>query len=73
MIVCLCEGISDREIRKAARRSNGNAEAVMRATGAGTHCGCCRDEVRQFCQASDCDGCSLVMSGMTVTAAPSSN
>ncbi|MGM0574597.1 MAG: (2Fe-2S)-binding protein [Myxococcota bacterium] len=48
MIVCLCEGVSDREIKRAARRGASTVGAVARTTGAGTGCGRCRCTVRDL-------------------------
>ena len=48
MIVCLCEGISEREIRDAARRGAATLPAIQRACGAGGDCGACRPQVRKI-------------------------
>jgi bacterioferritin-associated ferredoxin len=42
VIVCLCRDVSDRAIRLAIEDGAHSVEAVGRATGAGTGCGCCR-------------------------------
>ena len=55
MLVCQCNGISDRKIRKAVRKGAENASQVSRMCGAGSTCGGCiptireivRDEVRE--------------------------
>lgn len=41
MIVCLCQAVSDRTIRKAARDGASSVGEVKRACGAGTGCGAC--------------------------------
>ncbi len=64
MIVCSCRAVSDRELRDAAQTGLSPAEIVAR-TGAGTDCGCCRDEVADIlsraagpCRGADaCAGC----------------
>ncbi len=55
MFVCLCNGISDQEIRHHVRRGASSWREVARACGAGGACGECRasvhalveDELRQ--------------------------
>ncbi|TNF30569.1 MAG: (2Fe-2S)-binding protein [Deltaproteobacteria bacterium] len=42
MIVCVCEGVSDREIRGAIQHGADSVEAIGRACRAGTDCGACR-------------------------------
>ena len=41
MIVCLCRGVSDREIRAAVAQGACSAEAVAASCGAGADCGSC--------------------------------
>ena len=41
MYVCLCVGVSEREIEKTLRAGACTAEEVMLCTGAGTRCGSC--------------------------------
>ncbi len=41
MIVCVCRGVTDRQIREAAA-SGRSLEQVFQCTGAGTSCGTCR-------------------------------
>jgi len=44
MIICSCEGISEKEIRRAARCGADSVEKLGRLCGAGTGCdGCHRD------------------------------
>lgn len=43
MIVCLCEGVSDREIRGCVQQGAYTVEAIGRACGAGTGCGSCHE------------------------------
>ncbi len=47
MIVCLCHAVSDREVRALAS-AGADVETVARATGAGTDCGSCREELVQL-------------------------
>ena len=41
MYVCLCVGVSDREIQRSIREGACTVEEVMYCTGAGTRCGSC--------------------------------
>jgi bacterioferritin-associated ferredoxin len=45
MYVCLCNGVSDRAVRKAIRRGAATVEDVGARCGAGTGCGGCRSEL----------------------------
>jgi len=48
VIVCLCRGISEREIVEAIRCGARTFEDVTRrCTGAGTHCGTCRPFIEE--------------------------
>ena len=42
MIVCLCRGVSEREIRRVVGAGANTAEAIGAASGAGGDCGACR-------------------------------
>lgn len=48
MIVCVCEGISDHEIRDQCRRGAANVSAMARACGAGDKCGSCRKQIKSL-------------------------
>jgi len=45
MYVCLCLGVSDRDLRRAVEAGACSAAEVMACTGAGTRCGACRPTV----------------------------
>jgi bacterioferritin-associated ferredoxin len=42
MYVCLCNGITDRDIRETIAEGASSVEEVMYLTGAATRCGSCR-------------------------------
>ena len=46
MIVCLCEGLNDREIRTEIQRGARSVVDLGRSCGAGSHCGMCRHQIR---------------------------
>lgn len=48
MLVCSCNGVSDRKVRKAVRKGAQNAGQVGRMCGAGTTCGGCLPMIRQI-------------------------
>jgi bacterioferritin-associated ferredoxin len=45
MYVCLCMGVSEREIRRAIDAGACSTSEVMVCTGAGTRCGSCRPTI----------------------------
>jgi bacterioferritin-associated ferredoxin len=48
MIVCHCNGVSDRAIRRSVRAGAVTPELVAHACGAGACCGGCRDAVEEI-------------------------
>lgn len=48
MIVCLCEGVNDREIQSSIEDGSRNLEAIGRQCGAGTSCGHCHSELKRM-------------------------
>ncbi|HEX4884264.1 MAG TPA: (2Fe-2S)-binding protein [Casimicrobiaceae bacterium] len=46
MIVCVCNAVSDREIRRVIDEGAGSFEAVQRLLGVATSCGRCEDCAR---------------------------
>lgn len=48
MIVCLCEGISDRDVRAAAGQGIRTATELRKHNGAGSGCGACRRDLRRL-------------------------
>lgn len=61
MIVCLCRAVSDRALRAARDGGAASLALVASRTGAGTGCGCCREEIARIlaepCRAAPCPGC----------------
>lgn len=53
MYVCLCHGVTDRDIRKAAEKGVTTVRQLGRELGVGTQCGRCasmaRDILRESC------------------------
>ena len=48
MILCICEGVSDRTIREEVQRGAGHWREVERRCGTGKGCGMCRPMLRQI-------------------------
>jgi bacterioferritin-associated ferredoxin len=51
MIICQCNGISDRAIRKAVRDGASNRNDVVRACTAGMTCGGCAPAINEIIKA----------------------
>ena len=43
MYVCICNAVTDSDIRKAVDSGVHNMKQLGQATGCGTTCGCCRE------------------------------
>ncbi len=48
MIVCVCRGVSEREVGESIAGGAVSVDAVVRQCGAGGDCGSCHDEIRQL-------------------------
>ncbi len=48
VIVCMCEGITDRDVKEAAAHGVRSLERLGRMTGAGTSCGSCHSAIRDL-------------------------
>jgi bacterioferritin-associated ferredoxin len=53
MYVCLCLGVTDRDIRRQIEDGACSVAEVMRCTGAGTRCGSCRSTIAAMTGSSD--------------------
>ncbi len=63
MIICQCNGVSDRTIRKVVRDGASNRNDVVRACMAGTACGGCVPAIDQIIKA---ERKQIVRSSLTV-------
>lgn len=52
MYVCMCEAVTDHEIRKAVENGASSVSEVMACTRAGTKCGACRAEIAELVDAA---------------------
>jgi bacterioferritin-associated ferredoxin len=64
MIVCVCRRVSDRAVDAAIDAGARDVDAIARSTGAGSDCGCCREELAARaeqrtspCSSPPCAGC----------------
>ena len=48
MLVCHCNGVSDRHIRRVVREGAVTASQISQATGAGACCGGCREAINEI-------------------------
>ena len=48
MYVCLCQGITDHQIREAAASGEHNFESAALELGVAQRCGCCAELARQI-------------------------
>lgn len=55
MYVCLCHGVTDREIRKAAENGCGSMRELGKELGVGTQCGRCASMARGILREAQSD------------------
>lgn len=48
MIICICHGVSDRQIHQAIREGACSLEEISRCNGAGSDCGSCIKKLRKM-------------------------
>ena len=53
MIVCVCKGVSDRQIRNLICQGAASVHAVGRGCAAGTDCGACVQQIRCMIEGAD--------------------
>ena len=56
MYVCLCHGITDRQVRHALREGACSVDQVMECTAAGTCCGGCRPAIAEIVERARAEG-----------------
>ena len=68
MFVCICNSVTDREIREAAKNGANTLEALSQKLKVATCCGRCADCARRILQQAVTDRCLQVpAAGMTGT------
>jgi bacterioferritin-associated ferredoxin len=77
MIVCVCEAVSDREVRATRDEGARSVEAIAEATGAGAGCGCCHGTIAKIlaetarpspCKSVPCAGCPKLAANEAIPA-----
>jgi bacterioferritin-associated ferredoxin len=63
MYVCLCMGVSDKEIQDLVASGADTVTEVMRCSGAGTRCGTCRPTIAKLVEG----GCESASPGSVST------
>jgi bacterioferritin-associated ferredoxin len=48
MYVCICNAVTDRQIRQAAELGATSLDALACSLGVGAGCGCCRDSAQRL-------------------------
>ena len=48
MYICMCNGVSESAVRRAAQAGIRTLDALTAATGCGAGCGCCLDAAEQL-------------------------
>ena len=69
MLVCHCNGVSDRKIRRVVREGARSVSQVAAASGAGSCCGGCHREIEKIVRAETCaerEGQSVTIGSDTV-------
>jgi bacterioferritin-associated ferredoxin len=64
MVVCLCQGVSEKRVRSAIVAGAESRKAVTKACGAGAGCGGCHEAIRDLIrehQARRADDASVVV------------
>jgi bacterioferritin-associated ferredoxin len=61
MIVCVCHGVSDREIKTAIKNGAASVADLSASLGVGTCCGCCRETCEDMVAEAACSGCTSIM------------
>ncbi len=56
MIVCVCNGVSDRDVKTAIRNGANSVEALSASLGVASGCGCCRETCADMIAEAHCPG-----------------
>ncbi len=55
MIICSCEGITEKEVRRAARCGAENVKDLGKLCGAGTGCNSCHCDLKKILREETCE------------------
>jgi bacterioferritin-associated ferredoxin len=48
MYVCICNAVTEKEIREAVKSGCVTIDDIIDRTDAGTHCGCCQEYIEEI-------------------------
>ncbi|MEB3226086.1 MAG: (2Fe-2S)-binding protein [Synechococcus sp.] len=65
MYVCLCRGITEKQIRQAMEQQHCSMKELAAVTGVGMDCGTCLEYAAQLLQTQDGQGCAKQAYGNT--------
>jgi bacterioferritin-associated ferredoxin len=70
MIVCVCNGISDRDVKTAIKNGMSSVEQLSANLGVANGCGCCRETCSDMIAEHACSGggCSSILGAFPVFA-----
>ena len=68
MIVCVCHGVSDREIKTAIKNGAASVADLSANLGVATCCGCCRETCEDMVAEAACSGggCGSILNAFPV-------
>jgi bacterioferritin-associated ferredoxin len=56
MYICICNAVTDRQIRAAVAAGAASLDDVTMQLGVGAGCGCCRDAAQELIRDAGCSG-----------------
>ncbi len=68
MYICICNAITDRQIRSAVAAGAASLSEVSMQLGVGAGCGCCREAAQQVIRDAACGGDCATCVGHEVAA-----
>jgi len=74
MVLCICRAVTERQLEAAIVGGAHTLSEIAERLGAGSDCGCCRDEIEERLESSagscgrGCDGCPRTSAGVTSAA-----
>lgn len=57
MIVCMCNQVTEKEIKESIKQGNSSFKALCNDLGIGSYCGCCAQYAKEYLRALTDDCC----------------
>jgi bacterioferritin-associated ferredoxin len=70
MVLCICKAVTDRELDAVIHAGARSVAEVESRTGAGTDCGCCREEIEERLRSGAQGPCGGSCASCPMAAAP---